>query len=409
MTPTRTLTAQQAASALGVSVATLYAYVSRGLIRSEPGAPGRRDRRYSSEDVQRLKELREQRRNPDRAAERALQWGTPVLESALTLIADGQLYYRGHSALALSETSSFEDVAGLLWTGTLGGDGASLFTAPSPVDLRPYAAVLGQLRDAGPAAAFPLVLPLAGAADLAAYDLRPPAVRQAGARILRTLAAAAVYPAVPTARGLAETLQQRWAPQKPAAARLINSALILCADHELNVSAFTARCVASAGATPYDVVIAGLAALRGRHHGGHTAHIAALFDEVGRPARAGQVLAERLRRDGSLPGFGHHLYPTGDPRGRALLALASAASPRARPLALARAVAAEALQRLGERPTLDFGLVVLERVLNLPRGAALALFALGRTAGWIAHALEQYQLAHLIRPRAKYVGPTSAA
>jgi citrate synthase len=225
---------------------------------------------------------------------------------------------------------------------------------------------------------------------------------------LGTLAAAVVYPAQLDGGSLAEALQQRWSPKHPVAARLFNSALILCADHELNVSAFAARCVASAGATPYDVVIAGLAALRGRRHGGHTAHVAALLDEVGRPARAGQVVAERLRRDGLLPGFGHHLYPAGDPRGRALLALAASAFPRSRPWALARAIAAEALQRLGEHPTLDFGLVVLERVLGLPRGAALAIFALGRTSGWIAHALEQYQLGGLIRPRAKYVGPAPA-
>jgi citrate synthase len=220
---------------------------------------------------------------------------------------------------------------------------------------------------------------------------------------LRTLAAAAVYPA-PAGGRLAEVLSRHWAPRHAAAMRLLDAALILCADHELNVSAFTARCVASAGANPYEVVTAALAALRGRRHGGHTLHVAALLDEVAKPADAGRVLAERLRRDGALPGFGHALYPDGDPRGRALLALTAAACRRSRAVALAQAVAAEAEQLLGERPTLDFGLVVLSRALGLPRGAPLALFALGRTAGWIGHALEQYQLGQMIRPRARYVG-----
>ena len=117
MTASRTLTAAEAASALDVSLTTLYAYVSRGLIRSEAAGHGRRDRRYRRDDVDRLLARQAQRRQPDRAATQALSWGLPVLESAVTLIADGRLYYRGQDALALAQTHTFEQVAELLWWG----------------------------------------------------------------------------------------------------------------------------------------------------------------------------------------------------------------------------------------------------------------------------------------------------
>lgn len=410
MARTNYLSAADAAAALGVSVPTLYAYVSRGLVRSEAVGGSRRSRRYRRDDVERLKERQEQRRHPGQAAERAagqaLHWGTPVLESALTLIENGQLFYRGHNAVRLAETHSFEAVAALLWTGDL--NAAALTGAPTP-DLRPWAAALAARADPSAAGAFQVVLPLAAQADLPAYDLRPAAVQQTGARILRTLAAAAVYPAAAGAGPLAEALARQWAPKPAAAPHLLNAALILCADHELNVSSFTARCVASAGATPYDVVTAGLAALRGSRHGGHTARVEALLDEVGAPGQAARVLAARLQRGEGLPGFGHHLYPPpgGDPRGRALLALAQTHFRRSRAVSVALAVAAEAERLLGEPPTIDFSLVVLARALGLPRGAALALFALGRTAGWIGQALEQYALGQMIRPRARYVGVTA--
>ncbi len=398
------LSAKESAAALGVSVPTLYAYVSRGLVRSEAVGGSRRSRRYRRDDVERLKARQEQRRNPGRAAARtaagALQWGEPVLASALTLIENGQLYYRGQSVVRLAATHTFEQVAALLWEGE-----AADTSAPLP-DLRPWAAALDSRADQSAAGAFQVVLPLAAQADLPAYDLRPAAVRQCGARILRTLAAAAVYPAAAGAGTVAERLARHWSPQQPGAARLLDAALILCADHELNVSAFTARCVASAGATPYDVVTAGLAALRGSRHGGHTARVEALLEAVGTPGQAGRVLAERLKRGEALPGFGHHLYPppAGDPRGRALLDLAQTNYRRSKAVVVAQAVAAEAERLIGEPPTIDFALVVLARAMGLPRGAPLAVFALGRTAGWIGQALEQYALGQMIRPRARYVG-----
>jgi citrate synthase len=197
--------------------------------------------------------------------------------------------------------------------------------------------------------------------------------------------------------------------------RPIEAALVLCADHELNVSAFTARCVASAGAPPQAAVAAGLAAVGGSRHGGQTERVEALLDEVSpavsRSASRGSSstvrdrLADRLRRGEEIPGFGHPLYRDGDPRARLLLDMATASRPRSPHLDAASELAAAALDLLGERPNLDFGLVTLARTLDLPPGAPLALFAVGRSAGWIAHVIEQYGDSRLIRPRARYAGP----
>src|SRR5690242_3766284 len=123
------LNAAEATALLGVNRATLYAYVSRGRIRSEPGTGNTRHRRYSRDDVERLRARTDERRDPQKAAGRALQWGLPVLESAITLIADGRIFYRGRDATQLATSSTIAEVAALLWTGT---------ADPAPFDdLRP--------------------------------------------------------------------------------------------------------------------------------------------------------------------------------------------------------------------------------------------------------------------------------
>src|SRR6476661_3261389 len=253
----RFLTAQEAAAELGISLATLYAYASRGMLRSEPSPGESRARRYPLTDVLRLKEKKELRKEPEKAAPKALSWGLPVLESALTLIQDGHLYYRGRDAVELARTATVEEVAALLWTGDP-GEARKLFQGEPP-------GIAWHLPESlTPVERCQVALPLAGAADLAAWDLRPAAVAATGARLLRFLAetAAGAAPPLPIPP-IAEILQAAGAPGRPEAAGPIGAALILAADHELNVSAFTARCVASAAASPYDVVSAGLAALKG--------------------------------------------------------------------------------------------------------------------------------------------------
>jgi citrate synthase len=392
------LTAKEAAAMLEVTLSTLYAYVSRGLIRSE--AVGGGGRRYHREDVEQLQKRKLARRHPEQALAGALHWGMPVLESAITLIAGGRFYYRGHDVLELATTRSVEEVAALIWTGSF----ETQMFAREQVSLPPaIAQITGQLALLLAVERFQAALPLAAVSDAAAYDTRPPATARTGARILRLIAGLAAGSAG-SELSVASQLQQGWAPHDAAAARLITSALVLCADHELNVSSFTARCVASAGSSPYAVVGAGLAALLGPRHGGQTARVEALLQEIGVPDRARAAIAGRLKRGEPVPGFGHPLYPDGDPRGRFLLAQTAATYPEAPVLLLVQRLAAEVHDLLGEQPTVDLALVTLAQVLRLPAGGALALFALGRTIGWLGHALEQVEVDRLIRPRARYVG-----
>ncbi len=398
MSQTGYLTAQEAARELGITLPTLYAYVSRGLIRSEEADSRKRTRRYRAEDIQKLKERQEQRRDPARVVETALHWGAPLLESAITLVADNRLYYRGYDAAALATQYQVEQVAALIWSGELGAEPSTLFEA-APHVWPPDSPSLAGLA---PVEAFQALLPLAAAADLAAYDLRPAAVVQTGARILNLLTTIAARGE--SAGSISRRLQQGWATDPPETAALLNAALILCADHELNVSSFTARCVASAGATPYQVVLAGLAALQGVKHGRMTERVEAFWREAGTPAGVRPALAYYLKRGEPIPGFGHPLYPQGDPRGRLLLELTAAAYGESPAVTLAQAIAAAVFDLNGDYPTVDFGLVALAQALRLPPGSALTLFALGRAIGWIGHAIEQYQLDRIIRPRAQYVG-----
>lgn len=419
------LSAADAAAALGVTLPTLYAYVSRGLLASEAVPGEARARRYRRQDVDRLRARQELRRHPEQAAPRSLAWGEPVLDSALSLIDGRRLYYRGRDAVELSRRLAVEQVAALLWMGDETA-ATELFAeaAPSRITSRaaPASARAAAARrssrgasraggasttGAGPRLPSPVerlqaALPLAAAADEAAWDLRPEAAARCGARILGVAAAAVAGRALDRA-GVAATLADGWRPRGRGAHAALSAALVLCADHELNVSTFAARCVASAEATPWDAAIAGLAAAKGRRHGGEAFRLEALLRESAAVGPAAAVAAW-LRRGERLPGFGHRLYPAGDPRGVELLALAERTAPASPALRRVLALRTAARELTGELPNVDFGLAALAAALRLPAGAPQALFALGRTIGWVAHAIEEYGRGVLIRPRARYVG-----
>ncbi len=392
------LRARDAADELGISIPTLYAYVSRGLIRSHAAADGSRERRYSAADVATLKERQAQRRDPARAAETALSWGTPVLESAITLIEQGRLYYRGHDALSLARTHHFEDVVRLLWTGHLDGN-TEIPSNDNVADLE-HTTLPAELR---PLERMQAILPILANADATAYDLRSDAVRRAGGRILAAMTRQVAGREV---EGLiADSLARHWAPEIAGASRLLDAALIVTADHELNPSSFTVRCVASTGAPLYDAIGAGIGAVRGFRHGAASYRIEALLSEIETPERVETVLEDRMRRGEPIPGFGHNLYPEGDPRATLLIDSCRQLQPDHPAVRLTEVLVDAATNLFRERPNVDLGLVTVCRLLGLEGGSAVNLMALGRTAGWVAHALEQYQTQRIIRPRARYVGP----
>jgi len=394
--------AEDASRLLRVSRATLYAYVSRGYVRSQATAGPSRERLYSRDDIERLRRRTEARRDPDTAAARSLQWGLPVLESSIAFIDGRRLYYRGHDAVTLARSRSVAEVASLVWSGQFEGT-----VSPSPP---PFTDAVREADKTLPfVARAQAVLATASVRDHAAFDLRAGSVSHTGWRILHLLTRTARLSKA-SSPTIDQALAHTWGV-KTRGTDLIRSALILCADHELNVSSFTARCVASAGSHPYAVVIAGLAALEGTRHGGISARVESMLEGCQRARHPRSAITARLRRGESIDGFGHPLYRDGDPRANALLDMLRERYPKSRELAFVLEVVDTASALTRERPNVDFALVALARVLRLPPGSPLTLFAIGRTVGWIGHAIEQYATGQLIRPRAKYVGvvPAGAA
>jgi citrate synthase len=228
------------------------------------------------------------------------------------------------------------------------------------------------------------------------------------------LLAAAMISAAPSNEPLHRQLASAWHVRNRQQAGLLRAALVACADHELNASTFTVRCITSTGTHLFGAVAGGLAALAGPRHGGETVRIAALLDEASRAADLDRYLANRLARHEHsaqgpvLSGFGHPLYPDGDPRARLLLEMLADCAPARSPLGEVLRLARTVRDTTGAEPTLDFALAAIERVLGLPAGAAFTLFAVGRVVGWVAHAMEQTSDGRLIRPRARYVGEYEA-
>lgn len=393
------LTAKEAAKELGVSVTTLYAYVSRGLIRSESTETSHQHR-YNQEDILALKARKQLRQDPTKAAEMALDWGSPVMTSEICLILEGNLYYRGLNVLDLATKNSLEEVASLIWLDDIS---AHFAKERNNVYLEHLQETHQKLTNLSLIEIFQVLIPLAAKFDIAAYDLRPAGVASTGAQILR-LMVNIISQGKGSEKNLASTLQKSWAENSKKAAQLINAALIVCADHELNASTFTARCVASTGANPYLVVTAGLSALQGYKHGGQGEQVEILLQQAKSLDNVTSILVDRLRRGEKIPGFGHSLYPQGDPRAKLLIKLAEEFAPKNKAVLLAQSLVKEVFDLTGELPNLDMGLATISQVLNLPIGTAITLFAMGRVVGWLGHAIEQYKSNQLIRPRAKYVG-----
>ncbi len=383
------LNARETAARLGVKVDTLYAYVSRGLLRSV-AVPGSRERRYRAEEVERFR--------ASRGADRGRETLVPVIDSAICLIEGGRFHYRGIDAVTLSETATLEEIAALLWAEQPGA--AGLAAPPTPDLAGSMEEGDAPHKPSGLIERCQIRLAMLAARDPAALDLTRAGVIRTGRLILPELVGCVgdrPAPSGPVHREMAAAWRL-----DAAGSEIVRRCLVLLADHELNPSSFVARCVASTGATPYAVVSAALSALSGRRHGGASARAEALFHEIGQSPDPMAVMAARLARDETLPGMGHPLYPQGDPRALAIVEALTAAQPEAGARIAATALAA--MQLTGRYPNVDFALGATVTALGLPRGSALALFLVARTVGWIAHAIEQYESGELIRPRARYTG-----
>lgn len=398
------LTAQEAAERLGVKPATLYAYVSRGLVRRERSVDGRS--LFALADVDRLG--RQGRR--DRANGSELR-----IESALTAIQDGAIFYRGEDARVLAVSRIFEEVAEFLWTGEFRD------RQPWPADSVAETAAAA-VQWSLPAETLPLdrlrvAVPSLAALDPMRYDTSEAAVVVTGRRLiaaavgaLRRPGGAAPMLRIRQANPISGTIAGRlWAglsegPAPDGSIEALNAALVLVADHDLSVSTVAARMAASIAADPYAVVGVGLSALGGAMQAVASLAVEDLLSEVTSPRHAAVAIGERLRRGDRLPGFGHRLYPDGDPRAPVLLQLLRRCW-RGKPrLDAIDAVIAACGERRLPAPNIDFMLASLAHLAGMQRGASEAIFAVARTAGWLAHAIEEYARRTSIRPRAVYVG-----
>lgn len=368
------ITAEAALALLGTKPQTLYANVSRGRIAARPDPDDPRRSLYREEDVNRLAGRQRGRRSATMVAAETIAWGEPVLATEISTLVADRLVFRGKDAIALAETATLEDTAQLLWP------------AASPPDL----AGDRKLGEPGLRTAYRVMAELA--------FLQMPTVGRTRAVLIEdaevALTAMATALAGPGDAPVHERLAACW--ERPEAAEPLRRALVLLAEHELNASTFAARVAASTGAPLAASVLAGLAALSGPLHGNASQSLGPLYVHARLTGAENAVIAT-LGYGQGLPCFGHKLYQDGDSRAAALLGAMNVP-----PLFTELIEAGERLS--GEKPNIDFALMALTEAYQLPEDAPLRLFALGRSVGWIAHALEQIETGALIRPRARYVG-----
>lgn len=374
------LTATESTARLGVKPATLYAYVSRGLIRRERSS-GERTSRYARADVERLAGRR-------RGGTGGLE---VVIETGLTLLdPSGHLYYRGWDVTDAAD-AGFEAVAHWLWTGERLADEIVL---PTPTNVPRIEGAAGiDLVRAVLAATRPRVTD--------GHDRRAGAVAETGHTIVATMIAALPErQAALRHKTVAARLWTRLTSRVPRVrdVDLLDTALVLLADHELATSTLAARVAASTWADPHLVVLAGLSVLGGPLHGGASEQARRLLREVDSRANASTIIDARLTAGELIPGFGHGVYRVRDPRADVLL--------ERLPESPAGTDVLETMQRLRlPFPNVDFALAMLAEEHDMVSGAGELIFAVARVAGWLAHAIEEYEHRLRFRPRAAYVGP----
>ncbi|MGW2473923.1 citrate/2-methylcitrate synthase [Streptomyces sp. NPDC001665] len=403
------LTTRETAERLGVKPETVYAYVSRGQL-SSTRVPGGRGSTFDAAEVDALAR-RTGRRETATAA------GEPAVRTGITLITDNRYYFRGVDATELAARHSYEEVAEWLWTGELRT--GVRFTAPKPAVEAARQAVGALPVHCGPTDRLRVAVVAAAAADPLRFDLSRETVLGGARSLIPTLVAAlptaggrergAADPGGPvTHSGLAAQLWPKLTARQPDESSLaaLDTALALLIDHDLAASTLAARVAASARAHPYAVVSAGLGVLEGPLHGAASGLAHRMLAEVLERGGAAPVVADHLRTGRRVPGLGHRLYTDEDPRARTLFGLLERVPQAGPALAAARDVVATTARDAPLHANVDLALAVLSVASGMPAEAGETVFAISRTAGWIAHALEEYGEGPLrMRPSGHYTGP----
>ena len=385
MDESRLIPAAEAAARLGVKRQTLYAYVSRGLLHRQVALDGR----TSLFDPAELDEVRQGKRDRSEGELRT------VIATAVTKVSDEGLFVRGHDLIGLvSDSMSFIEIADLLW---LAPDDEQ-WPEPEPALVTDLAGVDG-LRS---------IVAAASAADPLRHDLSPHSVRAAARRMITAMAHGLPAQAKGSDASLAAALWRRLTSRRGTAKEraALDVALALLCDHGLAASTFAARIAASVRADPYSVVGSGLGVLGGPLHGAASSAVHELFAESARLGDAAQAVGDALRQRGRVPGFGHTLYTKQDPRYGALMTLVVEAWANDRRLQEVYRVRDVVGARRDEFPNVDLALGAFTWLAGMAPTAGETIFAVARTAGWLAHATEEYGEAPLrFRPRARFIGP----
>lgn len=366
---------------LGVKPQTLYAYVSRGRISARPDPDNPRCSLYAAADVARLMERSPTPHPRPLASPGGAHRGEAVMDTAISVVAEGRLYYRGRDAVDLADSATLEQVSRVLWQGP-----------DDPfAELRPRVDVT---FPGGPRARAFASLARRAEEDAASAGRSERSLRRESASVLNEL--------VDSIAGngprlyLHQRLARAWKVAE-ADASALRRALVLSADQPLDAATLAVRVTSQTGASIAACVLAGWSALSGPREGGRLAQVQAYVVEAIRSGDARTAARQRLAQGLDLPGFGHPDFPEGDPRARALLETSRLAE------------SLRDIVRVGEgmtglAPNFDLALALVARQLDLPRDAVFALNAVGRTAGWMAHAMEQAASGSPIRARLRYVG-----
>ena len=406
------LTAPEACKLLGVKSATLYTYVSRGFLKPVQ-QPNTKANRYWRAEVESLQVRSSARGGHTAAAALAMRWGQPVLNTSITEITPLGPRYRGHLAEDLTRHPGlFENVAELLWSGVLHDDPRPWRVPPMRADIGRAIESVGNpelriVRD------FAIATTALGGVSLA-DELRSGSIAHYSHELLLTFAGCCgvLGPQKKFIKPPAEThvavhvLNALGVPATEEAIRAVNAALILTADHELAPATFAARIAASVGSGLHACVVAALATHVGSRLAGACDLAERLLWDITSDAQLKSRIRDAEQRRELLPGFGLPLYPDGDPRARFLIKLALGIPPASRNVELAVRFVDYVRDKIGIHPNIEVGLAVLALSLGLPARSSGAVWAVGRTAGWIAHLLEQRRAGHQIRPRAHFMPQT---
>lgn len=404
----RRLTTRETAELLGVKPETVYAYVSRGQLGSVR-APGSRGSTFDADEVEALARRTGRREQPPTPPA-----GQPVIRTGITLIEQDRYYFRGVDATELARRCGFEEVAEWIWTGEL--TVGARFTAPPESLSAARRAVAALPRHSGATDRLRVAVVAAASADPLRFDLSPGGVLSSARGLIPTMAGALP----PVGRGpsrdgegggpevsLARQLWPRLSdvPADGASLAVLDTALSLLADHDLAASTLAARVAASAHAHPYAVVSAGLGVLEGPLHGAASGLAHRMLTEVVDRGSAAPVVADHLRTGRRVPGLGHRLYTGEDPRAEVLFGLLAEVPEAAAALEAARDVVSTTARHAPLHANVDLALAVLSASCGMPADAGETVFAVARTAGWIAHALEEYAERPLrMRPSGQYEG-----